>query len=401
VNGETVPTPGRPRFEVLARAGAARRGRLITPHGAIETPAFMPVGTLGAVKGVTPDALAEAGAEVMLCNLYHLAVRPGIDTIEGVGGLHRWNGWRRPILTDSGGFQVMSLAALRALDAGGVTFRSHVDGAALRFTPESVVDMQRRLGVDLAMILDECAPYPVDVATARLAVDRTESWARLARAAWATSPGPGGLFGIVQGGVFPALRERAAASIAELDFDGCAIGGVSVGEPAAERRAVVEFTAPLLPETKPRYLMGVGTPLDLLHGVLQGVDLFDCVLPSRNARHGLLYTRQGPLRIKNARYRDDPRPVDPACGCPVCRGGGRAFLHHLVRSAEITGAVLATLHNLRFYLDFMADVRQAFASGSLTEFAADAVRRLGDESHTEDAEPAPSGSQSTPSTQGV
>ena len=398
---EAARPASRLRFEVLGRAGAARRGRLTTPHGAIETPAFMPVGTLGAVKGVAPEALEDAGAEIMLCNLYHLAVRPGIDTIERLGGVHQWNGWRRPILTDSGGFQVMSLAALLVLDTGGVTFRSHVDGALLRFTPENVVDMQRRLGVDVAMVLDECAPYPVDVETARRAVERTESWARLARAAWERAPGPGGLFGIVQGGVYPALRERAAASIAGMDFDGCAIGGVSVGEPAAERRAVVEFTAPLLPDHKPRYLMGVGTPLDLLHGVLQGIDLFDCVLPSRNARHGLLYTRLGPLRIKNARYRDDPRPIDAECGCPVCRRGGRAFLHHLIRSAEITGAVLATLHNLRFYLDFMGDLRQAFASGSLAEYAADAVRRLGDESHTEDAEPARSGSQSTPSTQGA
>jgi queuine tRNA-ribosyltransferase len=387
-------------FEVVARAGAARRGRLRAPHGTIETPAFMPVGTLGAVKGVTPEALEDAGASVMLCNLYHLAVRPGVDAIERLGGLHRWNGWTGPILTDSGGFQVMSLAALRALDRDGVTFRSHVDGAALRFTPAGVVDLQRRLGVDLAMILDECAPWPVEEAGARVAVERTAAWARTAREAWDRAPGPGGLFGIVQGGVYPALRDRAAASIAALDFDGCAIGGVSVGEPEAERRAIVEHTAPLLPEAKPRYLMGVGTPLDLLHGVLHGIDLFDCVLPSRNARHGLLYTRNGPLRIKNARYRDDPRPIDAACACPACRRGGRAFLHHLIRSAEITGAVLATLHNLRFFLDFMAELRQSLTSGTLAEYAADALRRLGDEGQPEDAAAAP-GSQSTPSIQGA
>ncbi|MEO8502921.1 MAG: tRNA guanosine(34) transglycosylase Tgt [Acidobacteriota bacterium] len=376
------------KFEVLQTAGRARRGRLGTPHGVIETPAFMPVGTLGAVKGVTPDQLENAGASVMLCNLYHLAVRPGIDTIERLGGLHAWNGWRRPILTDSGGFQVMSLAKLRALDEGGVTFRSHVDGAALRFSPEIVVDLQRRLGVDVAMILDECAPWPVSVEGAAAAVDRTELWARRAREEWASRPGTGGLFGIVQGSVYPELRDRAVASIRALDFDGVAIGGVSVGEPAADRRRVVEHTAPQLPAERPRYLMGVGTPLDLLHGVLHGIDLFDCVLPSRNARHGMLYGRDGVVRIKNACYREDPGPIDPACGCPVCQRGGRAFLHHLIRSGEITGAVLATLHNLRFFLDFMGELRQALASGSLDEFASSAMRRLGSEGR----------SPSTPST---
>ncbi len=391
-------------FSLSGGAGRARLGRLVTPHGAIDTPAFMPVGTLGAVKGVTPDALEEAGAAIMLCNLYHLAVRPGIDVIERLEGLHRWNGWRRPILTDSGGFQVMSLATLRALDAGGVTFRSHVDGAALRFTPAGVVEMQRRLGVDIAMILDECAPWPVSVDAAAAAVERTARWAELARREWERRPGPGGLFGIVQGGVFPALRDRAAAEIAALDFDGVAIGGVSVGEPAADRRAVVEHTTPQLPEAKPRYLMGVGTPLDLLHGVQNGIDLFDCVLPSRNARHGLLYSRRGVVRIKNARYRDDPRPIDDACDCPACRRGGRAFLHHLVRAGEITAAVLATLHNIRFFLDFMAELRQALASGSFAQFAADAVRQQGGEGLAEEPAADPSGdagSQSTSSTQGA
>jgi queuine tRNA-ribosyltransferase len=356
-------------FEVLARRGEARLGRLSTPHGVIETPAFMPVGTLGAVKGVSPQELAAAGASVMLSNLYHLALRPGIDVIEGLGGLHAFTGWPGPILTDSGGFQVFSLGALRKVDEGGVTFRSHLDGSPLRFTPENVVEMQERMGVDIAMVLDECPPWPVERETAAESWRRTLSWARRAREAWTGRGGgsSGGLFGIVQGSVFRDLRERAAQDIAELDFAGCAVGGVSVGEPKQERWAVVEWTAPLLPAGKPRYLMGVGTPEDIAHAVRWGVDLFDCVLPARNARHGVLYTREGVLKIKNARFRDDPRPLDPACGCPACSRVPRAFLHHLVRAGELTGAVLATLHNLRYYLDFMAELRQAIKLGTLTD----------------------------------
>jgi queuine tRNA-ribosyltransferase len=354
-------------FEILATDGLARRGRLTTPHGVIETPAFMPVGTLGAVKGVTPQELASAGASVMLANLYHLALRPGIDTVERLGGLHRFTGWAGPILTDSGGFQVWSLGGLRTVDAGGVTFRSHLDGSPLRFTPESVVDAQARMGVDVAMMLDECPPWPVEKEAAEASWERTLAWARRARAVW--NGGPGGLFGIVQGSVYPDLRQRAAAELAELGFDGHAIGGVSVGEPVPERRAVVEWTAPALPAEKPRYLMGVGYPEDILHAVTHGVDLFDCVLPARNARHAVLFTRRGVLRMKNAKYKDDPRPVDPECGCPACARTSRAFLHHLFRAGELTAPVLATLHNLRFYLDFMADLRQAIGLGALTDTA--------------------------------
>lgn len=358
-------------FEVLATHGESRLGRLTTPHGVIETPAFMPVGTLGAVKGVTPQELEAAGASVMLSNLYHLALRPGVDTIERLGGLHAFNGWRGPILTDSGGFQVFSLGALRKVDDGGVTFRSHLDGSPLRFTPEGVVDLERRLGVDIAMVLDECPPWPIPEAAAAASWRRTLDWARRSRDAYR---GPGGLFGIVQGSVYRNLRERAAADLAGLGFDGHAIGGVSVGEPSPERRAVVEWTAPLLPADRPRYLMGVGYPEDILHAVSWGVDLFDCVLPARNARHGVLFTRQGVLRIKNARFREDPRPLDPECGCPACARTSRAFLHHLARSGELTAAVLATLHNIRFYLDFMADLRQAIKLGTLTDLAARAAR---------------------------
>ncbi len=359
-------------FEVLATCGEARRGRLTTPHGVVETPAFMPVGTLGAVKGVTAQELEAAGAPVMLANLYHLTLRPGIDVLERLGGIHRFTGWRRPILTDSGGFQVFSLAKLRRMDAGGVTFRSHLDGSEVRFTPASVVEAQCRLGVDIAMVLDECPPWPIARADADESWKRTRRWAEMARRCWPAQQ-PGGLFGIVQGSVFPELRSRAVEELRQLDFHGYAIGGVSVGETTEHRRAVVDHTAPRLPADKPRYLMGLGTPADLAHAVSRGVDLFDCVLPARNARHGVLFTRRGVLRIKNARYRDDPRPVDEACGCPLCTRQSRALLHHLVRARELTGAVLATLHNVRYYLDFMADLRERVQLGTLADLAGEIV----------------------------
>lgn len=363
-------------FQLLATDGRARRGRLTTPHGVIETPAFMPVGTLGAVKGVAPDALETAGAQVMLANLYHLSLRPGIDVIESLGGLHQFSGWDRPILTDSGGFQVFSLGSLRKLDRDGVTFKSHVDGAMLRMTPESVVDSQRRLGVDIAMMLDECPPWPAERSEVEGATDRTVRWAERAADEWQKQPGPGGLFGIVQGGTHLDLRERSVEATSQMGFDGYAVGGVSVGEPKPQRRVAVEHTVPRLPSEAPRYLMGVGTPGDILHAVLQGVDLFDCVMPARNGRHGNLFTREGVVKIKNARYRNDPRPIEDGCRCPACRRVSRAFLHHLIRSGEITGRVLATLHNLTFYLDFMAQLGKATESGTLSELAADWTARL-------------------------
>ena len=373
------------KFEVLQTAGRARRGRLGTPHGVIETPAFMPVGTLGAVKGVTPDQLEDAGASVMLCNLYHLAVRPGIDVIERLGGLHAWNGWQRPILTDSGGFQVMSLAKLRALDEDGVTFRSHVDGAALRFSPEIVVDLQRRLGVDVAMILDECAPWPVGVEGAAAAVDRTEVWARRAREAWASRPGTGGLFGIVQGSVYPELRDRAAASIRALDFDGVAIGGVSVGEPAADRRRVVEHTAPQLPPDKPRYLMAWAPARPLAWCPARHRPLrLRAVRATRGMGCSTAAAASSGSRMRAIERTGTDRSGLRMPGVPARRPG--LFLHHLIRSGEITGAVLATLHNLRFFLDFMGELRQALVSGSLDEFASDAMRRLGPEGLGEEPE---------------
>lgn len=356
------------RFEVLDRDGLARRGRLHTPHGTIETPCFIPVGTMGAVKGVTAVELESLGASIMLSNLYHLSLRPGIEVIEELGGLHAFTGWDRPILTDSGGFQVFSLSSLRTVDNDGVTFRSHLDGAAHRFTPENVVSAQQRIGVDIAMVLDECTPWPVSENEAAASLERTQSWAE--RSLEARGTGDTVLFGIVQDSVYQNLRAAAVERLADLDFDGFAVGGVSVGEPTELRRAVVEWTAPSLPDQKPRYLMGLGTPLDLAHAVQQGVDLFDCVLPSRNARHGVLFTRTGTMRIKNSRYRNDPQPIDEACPCPTCRSTSRALLHHLVRSGEITGAVLATLHNLRYYLDFMQELREATAAGRVSKSAA-------------------------------
>ena len=363
-------------FRVLSTDDRARRGRLQTTRGTVETPAFMPVGTLGAVKGLTPARLVESGAEIQLANLYHLALRPGIEVVEGLGGLHEFTGWSRPLLTDSGGYQVFSLAAMRSLDEDGVTFRSHIDGAELRFTPEGVVDMQRRLDVDVAMVLDECSPWPISRADAATSMRRTNRWARRSRAAWRPEEGRA-LFGIVQGSVFSELRAEAAAELIEIGFEGYAIGGVSIGEPVERQRATVESTTPLLPEARPRYLMGVGTPRDILHAVRHGIDMFDCVMPSRNARHGLLFTRRGPLRIKNARFRTDPRPIDEGCSCEACASVSRAFLHHLIRTGEITGRVLATLHNVRFYLDFMGDLREAISSGTLETFEPPPAVRAG------------------------
>lgn len=368
-------------FEVQATDGLARRGRLDLPHGTVETPNFMPVGTLGAVKGLPPEELAATGASIMLANLYHLSLRPGIEEIESLGGLHAFTGWSGPLLTDSGGFQVFSLAALRSLDDEGVRFRNHLDGGELWLTPEGVVESQLRLGVDIAMVLDECPPWPVSREQAEESWRRTRLWAQRSREAW--PDGDANLFGIVQGSVFPDLRLQAVAELTELDFDGYAIGGVSVGEPKDLRRAVVEATTPAMPSSKPRYLMGLGTPRDVVHAVRHGTDLFDCVLPSRNARHGVLFTRQGPLRIKGAKYRADSRPVDEDCECPACRSVSRAFLRHLLRCGELTGAVLATQHNIRFYLDFVAHLREAISSGSLSELAAEVVAQYPEEDSVE------------------
>lgn len=369
------------RFELTARDGAARRGCLTTTHGAVETPAFMPVGTLGAVKGLTPDELAAAGARMMLANLYHLSLRPGVSTIATLGGLHTFTGWSGPILTDSGGFQVWSLAGLRRVDERGVRFRSHLDGSLLELTAESVVAAQEAMGVDIGMVLDECPPWPVSEALAEEALERTLRWAE--RSIDARTRGETALFAIAQGSHYRRLRARAASALSGLPFDGFAIGGVSVGEPRFERRQVVEWSTPLLPDDRPRYLMGVGTFDDMLHAVSCGIDLFDCVLPSRNGRHGVLFTRGGALRIKNARYREDPAPIDAACDCPVCRRQSRAFLHHLFRSGEVTAAIYGTLHNLRVFLDFMGEVREAIEASRLADLAPKWVGRSADELRSE------------------
>lgn len=357
-------------FRSTATDGLARVGVMLTDHGPVETPAFMPVGTQGAVRGLGPGELEGLGAQVMLANLYHLRLRPGIQTIVGLGGVHRFTGWRGPILTDSGGFQVFSLAHRRRLDRDGVTFSSHVDGERIRLTPEIVVEWQQQLGVDIAMVLDECPAWPVERGDAEHSWELSLAWARRARAVW--SGEQGALFGIVQGSAFEDLRRRAVAELVEVGFDGYAIGGVSVGEPAAERRQVVEWCAPALPPDRPRYLMGVGYPADILHAVRSGVDLFDCVLPARSARHGLLFTSRGTLKLKHARLKDDDRPVDPECGCSTCTRVPRALLHHLVRHEPLSAKVLGTVHNVRFYLDFMRRVRQAIASRTLADLEAPA-----------------------------
>jgi queuine tRNA-ribosyltransferase len=366
------------RFERLTAAGPGPRlGRLTLDHGTVETPAFMPVGTAGTVKAVRWSDLEAAGAEIVLANTYHLMLRPGGETIRRLGGLHRFTGWDRPILTDSGGYQVMSLAGNRTLSEEGVLFRSHVDGSAHALTPERAVDLQLGdFGVDVAMVLDECTPWPATRDAARKSMELTHRWAARAAARREALDSPrGALFGIVQGGMHPDLRAESAAAIAALPFDGVACGGLSVGEPKDEMRAMVAATAPLLPEEKPRYLMGVGRPDDLIDAVARGFDLFDCVLPTRAARHGLLYTSGGTLAIKHARYREDAAPPDPACGCPTCRRHSRAYLRHLFVAGEPTAATLLTVHNLTAILDLMRGIREALASNRFAAWAAEALPR--------------------------
>jgi len=361
-------------FTVEATCGRARAGRLCTPHGEVETPAFMPVGTAGAVKGVTRRDLAELGARMILANTYHLLLRPGDDVVAELGGLHGFTGWNGPFLTDSGGYQVFSLAGLRKLSDEGVRFRSHLDGSLHLLTPERSIEVQMNLGADVVMAFDECAPFPAPREAVAEAVGRTTRWARRSRDAHRRSDQ--WLFGIVQGGVHLDLRERSAAELLEIDFPGYAVGGLSVGEPAADRDRVLPHVAEMLPAGKPRYLMGVGTPGDILRSVAEGVDLFDCVLPTRNARNGQLFTRTGRISIRNARYRRDPLPPDPACGCPTCRSTSRAYLRHLHLAGEINGAVLMTLHNLWLYLDTLRTMRQSIVLGRFEEFREEALRTM-------------------------
>jgi queuine tRNA-ribosyltransferase len=363
-------------FTITRTDGAARRGVLQTPHGVVNTPAFMPVGTQGAVKAMTARDLDDVGAEVVLANTYHLYLRPGAERIERLGGLHKFAGWSKPILTDSGGYQVFSLAARRKVHEHGVTFQSHLDGSEHLLTPETAVDIQTALGSDIAMMLDECVEYPATHDRARDALERTVRWARRSRdhflrtgAAPRTGSGvrPQAQFGIIQGGMFRDLRKHSVEETVAIGFDGYAIGGLSVGEPIPAMYDVAEFTAQLLPRDRPRYLMGVGTPLDLVESAARGIDMFDCVLPTRNARNGQLFTTNGRLNIKNAEFAEDENPIDPKCGCYTCRSFSRAYLRHLFHAREMTAATLNTLHNLHFYLDTMRRIREAIVFSTLEE----------------------------------
>jgi len=356
-------------FEVMARDGAARAGRLATAHGTIDTPAFMPVGTAATVKAMTPEAVAATGARVVLANTYHLMLRPGAERIAALGGLHRFMNWPYAILTDSGGFQVMSLASLRKITEEGAAFRSHLDGSRHLLSPERSVEIQHLLGADITMALDECTAFPSERRAVEASMELTLRWAERSRAAFVARPGHG-IFGIVQGGVYADLRERAARRLVEIGFDGYAIGGLAIGEGQQTMFAMVENDVPSLPADRPRYLMGVGKPGDLVGAVKRGVDLFDCVLPTRSGRTGQAFTRTGALNLRNARHADDPGPLDAQCRCPACAGFSRAYLHHLVKAGEILGSMLLTQHNLTYYADLMSELRAAIAAGRLGAFAA-------------------------------
>ena len=355
-------------FQVVARAGAARLGRLETAHGVIDTPTFMPVGTAATVKAMTPEGVAATGARILLGNTYHLMLRPGAARIAALGGLHRFMNWPHAILTDSGGFQVMSLAALRKITEQGVEFRSHLDGSRHLLTPERSVEIQRLLGADITMAFDECTPFPVEREQAEASMELSMRWAERSRAAFAERPGHG-IFGIVQGGVHADLRRQSAARLVAIGFDGYAIGGLAIGEGQATTFAMIEATVPALPADRPRYLMGVGKPADIVGAVRRGVDMFDCVLPTRSGRTGQAFTRSGALNLRNARHADDPSPLDPDCRCPACTGFSRAYLHHLTKAGEILASMLLTAHNLTYYADLMAGLRAAIAAGRLEEFA--------------------------------
>jgi len=354
------------RFEVLASDGLARRGRLTLAHGVVETPAFMPVGTYGTVKAMSPAELKQIGAQIILSNTFHLWLRPGVEVVELHGGLHRFMGWQGPILTDSGGFQVFSLGKLRKISERGVEFQSPVNGDRCFLSPEESMRIQRALGSDVVMIFDECTPYPVDEPQAAESMRLSLRWAERSRRAHEGNPNA--LFGIIQGSMYEHLRDESLRGLCEIGFDGYAIGGLSVGEPKAEMLRVLRHTAPQLPGASPRYLMGVGTPEDIVDAVDAGVDLFDCVLPTRNARNGWLFTRNGTVKLRNSRYRSDLGPVDAACSCYTCSHFSRAYLHHLQRVNEMLGSRLNTIHNLHYFQEVMTGLRQAIDHGRLAEF---------------------------------
>ncbi len=356
-------------FTVTGRDGAARVGELATAHGAVPTPAFMPVGTAGTVKAMKPEEVAATGAAIILGNTYHLMLRPGAEEVAALGGLHAFMNWHGPILTDSGGYQVMSLTDLRTIEESGVTFRSHIDGAEHDLTPERAVEIQQLLGSDITMVLDECTPYPVDEATARSSMELSMRWAARCRAAFTPREGYG-LFGIVQGSTFEGLRAESAESLQEIGFDGYAIGGLAVGEGQQEMFRIVDATVPALPADRPRYLMGVGKPEDIVGAVARGIDMFDCVLPTRSGRTGQAFTRRGTVNLRNARHAKDPRPLDEECGCAACESYTRAYLHHLFKAKEILGNMLLTAHNLTYYQQLMSGLRDAINAGRLSDFIA-------------------------------
>jgi queuine tRNA-ribosyltransferase len=358
-------------FEIVARDGAARAGRLSTAHGMVETPAFMPVGTAATVKAMTPGGVAATGTRLLLGNTYHLMLRPGAERIAALGGLHRFMNWPHTILTDSGGFQVMSLASLRMISEEGVAFRSHLDGSRHLLTPERSIEIQHLLGADITMAFDECTPFPAERDAVKASMELSMRWAERSRRGFVEREGHG-IFGIVQGGVHGDLRERSARRLTEIGFDGYAIGGLAIGEGQATTFAITEATVPFLPEDRPRYLMGVGKPADLVGAVKRGIDMFDCVLPTRSGRTAQAFTRAGTLNLRNSRHADDPAPLDPECRCPACVGFGRAYLHHLVKSGEILAAMLLTAHNLTYYAELMAAMREAIMAGKLAEFEAPA-----------------------------
>ncbi|WP_110666360.1 tRNA guanosine(34) transglycosylase Tgt [Salinicola halophilus] len=362
-------------FERLAKDGRARRGRLTFPRGTVETPAFMPVGTYGTVKGMTPRDVEAIGAEIILGNTFHLWLRPGTEVIEGHGDLHDFSQWHKPILTDSGGFQVFSLGAMRKITEQGVHFRSPVDGAKVFMGPEESMAVQRSLGSDVVMIFDECTPYPATEAEAHKSMELSLRWAARSRTAHGDSPSA--LFGIVQGGMYPELRKRSLEGLLEIGFDGLAIGGLSVGEPKEEMIRVLDYLPQWMPEEKPRYLMGVGKPEDLVEGVRRGVDMFDCVMPTRNARNGHLFTAEGTVKIRNATHRHDTAPLESTCDCYTCQHFSRGYLHHLDRCGEMLGSMLNTIHNLRYYQRLMAGLRGAIEAGTLADFVAHFYRQRG------------------------
>ncbi|MCG5493030.1 MULTISPECIES: tRNA guanosine(34) transglycosylase Tgt [Ectothiorhodospira] len=357
------------QFELLGQDGAARRGQLRFDRGTVETPAFMPVGTYGTVKAMTPEELEGLGAQIILGNTFHLMLRPGTDVIQAHGDLHDFMHWERPILTDSGGFQVFSLAELRKITEEGVRFRSPVDGSPILLTPERSMEVQRALGSDIVMIFDECTPHPATEDQARESMELSLRWA--ARSRQAHGDNPSALFGIVQGGMYDGLRRRSLDGLMEIGFDGYAIGGLSVGETEEERHRVLDGLMPHMPVQRPRYLMGVGRPEDIVEAVRRGVDMFDCVIPTRNARNGFLYTREGVMRIRNARFRDDTGPIDPHCDCYTCRNYSRAYLKHLDKCNEMLASRLATIHNLYFYQTLMREMREAIAQGQLGAWVAE------------------------------